>query len=51
MADEEVVPNSVVPRGALPPLKYGDLPEPVPLRRMIGPSIILLGAAIGSGAT
>jgi len=49
MPDDEVVPDAVVPSGALPPLKYGDLPDPVPFRRMLGPSVILLGAAIGSG--
>ncbi|HUT33396.1 MAG TPA: Nramp family divalent metal transporter [Planctomycetota bacterium] len=49
MPDDEVVPDAVFPSGALPPLKYGNLPEPIPLRRMIGPSVILLGAAIGSG--
>ncbi|MGC3971284.1 MAG: Nramp family divalent metal transporter [Pirellulales bacterium] len=37
------------PQGALPPLRVRDLPEPVPLRRMIGPSIMLAGLALGSG--
>ena len=49
MGQDEPVPDSVVPTGVLPPLRYHDLPEPIPLRRMIGPSVILLGAAIGSG--
>ena len=38
-----------IPPGALPPLRCRDLPEPVPLRRMMGPSIILAGLALGSG--
>ncbi len=45
----KIVPNDVVPAGTLPPLRYRDLPEPVPLRRMIGPSLILAGLALGSG--
>ena len=43
------VPEDVIPRGTLAPLRYRDLPEPVPLRRMIGPSVILAGLALGSG--
>ena len=46
---DDLVPDSVIPHGQLPPLKYRDLPEPVPLHRMIGPSIILAGLALGSG--
>lgn len=38
-----------IPAGSLPPLRERDLPEPIPLRRMIGPSIILAGLALGSG--
>ncbi len=33
----------------LPAPGRGDLPEPSPLRRMIGPSVILAGLSIGSG--
>jgi hypothetical protein len=33
----------------LPPPRVGSLPEPVSLRRMLGPSVILLGLSIGSG--
>lgn len=47
--DDELVPDSVIPQGTLPPLRYRDLPEVVPLRRMLGPSIILAGLALGSG--
>ena len=43
-------PNkSLIPAGALPPLKIAKLPEPIPLRRMIGPGIMLAGLALGSG--
>jgi hypothetical protein len=47
--NEDVVPDTVIPQGDLPPLKYRDLPEPLPLRRMIGPGIILAGLSLGSG--
>ena len=42
-ADQWIAP------GALPSLQVLDLPEPVSLRRMMGPSIILAGLALGSG--
>ncbi len=45
----EIVPDSVIPHGTFPPLRYRDLPEVVPARKMIGPSIILAGLALGSG--
>ena len=48
-ASEKLVPASVIPPGSLPPLRERDLPPPVPLRQMIGPSIILAGLALGSG--
>jgi hypothetical protein len=41
--------SDLIPAGTLPPLSVRDLPEPVSLRRMIGPSIILAGLALGSG--
>ncbi len=40
---------STIPRGALPPFGVRDLPEAVPFRKMIGPSIMLTGLALGSG--
>ncbi len=46
---EEPVPDDVLPHGALPPMTYRDLPEAIPVRKMIGPSIILAGLALGSG--
>ena len=38
-----------IPSRNLPPVSYRDLPEPVPLRRIVGMSVILLAAALGSG--
>jgi hypothetical protein len=29
--------------------RYADLPEPIPLKRVLGPSVLLLAGAIGSG--
>lgn len=48
-SDSDLVPNSVVPHGRLPALRYRDLPEPIPFYRMIGPGIILAGLSLGSG--
>ena len=33
----------------LPPVRYADLPEPKPFRKVLGPSVLLLAGAIGSG--
>ena len=33
----------------LPGVDYADLPEPLPMKRVIGPSVLLLAGAIGSG--
>jgi hypothetical protein len=33
----------------LPAVGYADLPEPIPLGRVVGPSVLLLAASIGSG--
>jgi hypothetical protein len=46
---EKMISTEVIPPGDLPPLRERDLPPPVSLRRMIGPSIILAGLALGSG--
>lgn len=46
---ERLVPSDVVPPGDLPPLRYRDLPAPVPLAQMVGPSVMLAGLALGSG--
>lgn len=45
----EFVPDHVLRRGHLPPVRWRNLPPPLPLRRMIGPGIILAGLALGSG--
>ncbi|HUQ70309.1 MAG TPA: Nramp family divalent metal transporter, partial [Planctomycetaceae bacterium] len=46
---EELVPDAVIPHQHLPPLKYRDMPEPVAWTKMVGPSLILAGLALGSG--
>ncbi len=46
---EELVPDDVIPHRNLPPLRYRDLPEPISWKRMLGPSLLLAGLALGSG--
>ncbi len=48
-AVDEAVPNDYFPCGTLPPMKWRDVPPPVSLRAMVGPSVILAGLALGSG--
>lgn len=48
-AGEEFVSDDVIPRGVLPPLRVRDLPAPISLRAMVGPSVMLAGLALGSG--
>jgi Amino acid permease len=38
-----------LPSKYLPPVEFRDLPEPVPLRKVTGASVIILATAIGSG--
>jgi hypothetical protein len=38
-----------VGNGNLPPMRYKDMPEPLPLRMVLGPSVILAGLGVGSG--
>jgi hypothetical protein len=38
-----------VPNGNLPPMPYRDMPEPLPLSKVLGPSVILAGMGVGSG--
>lgn len=45
----EKLKSTGIPAGQLPPLQKRDLPSPVPLRKMIGPGIILAGLSLGSG--
>src|SRR5688572_16815479 len=35
--------------GNLPPMPFKDMPEPLPLRKVLGPSVILAGLGVGSG--
>ena len=35
--------------GNLPPMPYRDMPEPLPLSKVLGPSVILAGLGVGSG--
>jgi hypothetical protein len=46
---EDTVPADVIPAGTLPPLRWRELPAPVPIWKMVGPSVILAGLALGSG--
>lgn len=48
-APEELVPDEVIPHQTLPPLRYRDMPESIPWKKMIGPSIMLAGLSLGSG--
>ncbi|MGH2777301.1 MAG: Nramp family divalent metal transporter [Actinomycetota bacterium] len=38
-----------LPSKYLPGVTYRDLPEPLPLRKVVGPSVVLLAVSIGSG--
>jgi Mn2+/Fe2+ NRAMP family transporter len=38
-----------LPSRNLAPVRYADLPEPLPMRKVLGPSVLLLAGAIGSG--
>ena len=38
-----------LPSKHVDPATYADLPEPLPLRKVLGPSVLLLAGAIGSG--
>jgi len=38
-----------IPSKHVAPVEYADLPEPLPLKKVIGPSVLLLAGAIGSG--
>ncbi|MGH3347733.1 MAG: Nramp family divalent metal transporter, partial [Nocardioides sp.] len=38
-----------IPHRHVAPVSYADLPEPAPLKKVVGPSVLLLAGAIGSG--
>jgi hypothetical protein len=39
----------MAPSRNVPPMPYRDMPEPLPLAKMLGPSVILAGLGVGSG--
>ena len=47
--DERLVPHEIIPCDQLPPAVYRDLPEAPSWRKLVGPSILLLGLSLGSG--
>ena len=52
MADVVERPGQVaseLPTRYLPGVEYRDLPEPLPLRKIVGASVVLLATALGSG--
>ena len=38
-----------VPSSNLPPVKYENLPEPLPLRKVLGPGVVSIGIGVSSG--
>ncbi len=40
-----------IPSKHLDAIEYADLPEPLPMKRVLGPSVLLLAGAIGSEST
>ncbi len=49
MAEDRPVPPEVIPCHNLPPARYRDLPAPPSWKKLVGPSVLLLGLSIGSG--
>ncbi|MGH3361217.1 MAG: Nramp family divalent metal transporter [Nocardioides sp.] len=43
------VQPSEIPDKHVPPVEYADLPEALPMKKVVGPSVLLLAGAIGSG--
>jgi hypothetical protein len=50
-ADTAGGPNiaTEIPSKYVAPVEYADLPEPLPMKKVLGPSVLLLAGAIGSG--
>jgi hypothetical protein len=46
---EQFVPDEIIPHRRLPPLRFRDLPEAPRWTKLLGPSIMLAGLALGSG--
>jgi hypothetical protein len=38
-----------MPTGELPPISYRDLPKPLPLNKLLGPGIIMVGIGMAAG--
>jgi hypothetical protein len=38
-----------VPSSHLPPVTYQDLPDPLPLRKVLGPGVVSIGIGVSSG--
>jgi hypothetical protein len=49
LSDDPQQTRTALPSKYLPPVEFRDLPEPVPLRKVTGASVIILATAIGSG--
>ncbi|QDU80456.1 hypothetical protein Pla110_21860 [Polystyrenella longa] len=47
--EDQPVPDEMIPHKNLPPLLYKQMPDSIPWRKMIGPSILLAGLSLGSG--
>jgi hypothetical protein len=48
VSDPTSRPHEIVP-GSLPPMRVGDLPEAPAWKKLLGPSVLLLGLSLGSG--
>jgi hypothetical protein len=46
---DETTQTAEIPDKHVPAVEYTELPEALPMRRVIGPSVLLLAGAIGSG--
>jgi len=49
MSTDRPVPHEVIPCDQLPTARYRDLPEAPPWKKLLGPSVLLLGLSLGSG--
>ena len=47
--EDRPVPHEIIPCDHLPPARYRDLPKAPSWKRLVGPSILLLGLSLGSG--
>ena len=49
VADADAQEGWNVPSGVLPPIGSRDLPEPIPVGKLLGASVVILATALGSG--